>query len=783
MPPQLEARLGRIPVRLKPPAGFATRDEDNFRLYADDRRESPLAFAESVVAGLSDEPRWLDSRYLYDTAGSAIFDEITRTPEYYQTRTEEALLAAHARALRALTGDVALAELGSGSSAKTCHLLDAWTAAGPSRYLPIDVSAAPLVTACRTLAARYPSLTIEAIAASYERALPLLTGASPMLVAFLGSSLGNLGRQAEEDFLSRVWQHLSPGDYFLVGLDFAKEAAPLEAAYDDADGVTARFTRNLFVRMNRELGTQIPIDAVKHVAYYNEARERIEIFAEFTAPVTVEIPALGQKFRIARGERIRTELARKYRPDAITAAIERHGFRRTFRADDDAHGFGIFVFQRLGAKRGRPRSEPTNRDEMDELAVLTAVRERTNALIAPLDETALTARPNALMSPIVWDLGHIAHFEATWLLGKTDPRLDPLYDPLRTPRAARDRLPLPSVAETRAYLTEIRAAVMAQAGRAEVRQQLGDGRYIRCLVAEHEAQHQETILQALGLREELAFCPDFLTSASPAAPLLPCNDSVLVPSGPFVMGTDDFDWAYDNERPAHEVDLPAFRMDVAPVTNNQYLAFMNDGGYLRRELWSEAGWRWAKDTGANAPGHWRFHEGRWQAVVFGERLPLDPNAPVVHVSWFEADAYARWAQKRLPTEAEWEKAAAWELGGQRSRRFPWGDDAGDARHANLGQRRLEPAAVGTFPAGRSAFGCHQMLGDVWEWTSSWLTGYPGFRSFPYREYSEIFFGSTYRVLRGGSFATAPIVARNTFRNWDFPERRQIFAGFRCAADV
>jgi iron(II)-dependent oxidoreductase len=223
------------------------------------------------------------------------------------------------------------------------------------------------------------------------------------------------------------------------------------------------------------------------------------------------------------------------------------------------------------------------------------------------------------------------------------------------------------------------------------------------------------------------------------------------------------------------------------VTNQAYFAFMADGGYRRRELWSEAGVAWLERTRCEAPAHWRHRpEGpreslaAWQASTFGRLGPLHPAGILSHVSFYEAEAYARWAGARLPTEAEWEKAAAWDAANQRSRRYPWGDSAWDPRRANLGQERLEPATENSYLEGRSAYGCLQMLGDVWEWTDTWFDGYPGFQSFPYPQYSEVFFGERYRVLRGGSFATSPHVARTTFRNWDLPERRQIFAGFRCA---
>jgi iron(II)-dependent oxidoreductase len=754
-------------------------------VHADPVRDAPLAFALSVAAGLDDQPRWLDSRYLYDDAGSALFEQITRQPEYYQTRTEDRLLARHARAIRDAVGDVTLVELGAGSASKTRRLLDAWTERGPSRYVPVDVSAACLSEACQALGRDYRGLRIEALASCYERALPVLRQASPMMLAFLGSSIGNLGRYEQDDFLGLLADHLAPDDFFLVGLDFAKDAAILEAAYDDAAGVTAAFTRNLFVRMNRELGTAVPVEAVHHVAVYNQSLERIEIYAELDREISVALPALGRRFRVGPRERIRTELSYKYRPRSATAAVERHGFRLIWSSADEQAGFGLFLFRRLGRSvPGRGVRRAGWEAQLDRL------RARTLEIVAPLSEEDLVRQHSRLMSPLVWDLGHLAHFEAQWLLRKLDAEapggeeLDAIYDPQLTPRAERDRLPIPDLPRTRRYMDEVRALSRRQLEVIERgRGRLMDGGLVVQLVAQHEAQHQETMLQAIALREDIAYQPAFVERRPGPPGGRPTERSVLVPAGPFLMGSDDVAGTYDNERPAHEVDLPAFRIDVAPVTSGEYLVFMQDGGYRRRELWSEAGWRWREQAVAEAPVHWRPDGDGWRAMVFGRPVPIDPECPVVHISWYEADAYARWAGKRLPTEAEWEKAAAWDPGRHLSRRYPWGDRPPEADRANLDQRRLAPAPVGSYPRGRSPYGCLQMLGDVWEWTDSWFDGYPGFESFPYREYSEIFFGRQYRVLRGGSFATAALVARNSFRNWDYPERRQIFSGFRCAETV
>jgi iron(II)-dependent oxidoreductase len=257
---------------------------------------------------------------------------------------------------------------------------------------------------------------------------------------------------------------------------------------------------------------------------------------------------------------------------------------------------------------------------------------------------------------------------------------------------------------------------------------------------------------------------------------------VAIPAGPFDLGvaTGAPRFSYDNERPAHRVDVPAFRIGRTPVTNATYLSFAEGGGYERREWWSDEGWSWKEDYDIARPGGWTADlRSEWRA---GRLEPLDPQRPVVHVSWFEADAFARAHGARLPTEAEWEKAATWDQERGARRSFPWGEDPCSPARANLDGAAYGAAQAGAFPDGAAASGCLGMIGDVWEWTASPFTGYPGFAAHPYREYSEVFFGEEHRVLRGGSWATSSRVASATFRNWDFPQRRQIFAGFRLARD-
>jgi iron(II)-dependent oxidoreductase len=302
------------------------------------------------------------------------------------------------------------------------------------------------------------------------------------------------------------------------------------------------------------------------------------------------------------------------------------------------------------------------------------------------------------------------------------------------------------------------------------------------MIAQHEQQHDETMLITHQLRKGAPA----LTAPPPGPPppdaiRLPAE--VLVPGGPFTMGTSTEPWALDNERPAHSADVPSFYLDTTPVSNASYQEFIAAGGYDDERWWSPAGWAHRQRAGLEAPLYWRRDGAGWLRTRFGLTEPVPPAEPVLHVCWYEADAYARWAGRRLPTEAEWEKAARFDPQAGRSRRFPWGDADPSPALANLGQRHLQPAPVGSYPDGAAPCGARQLVGDVWEWTSSDFQPYPGFRAWPYREYSEVFFGGEYKMLRGGSFGADPVVCRGTFRNWDYPVRRQIFAGFRTARDA
>ena len=347
------------------------------------------------------------------------------------------------------------------------------------------------------------------------------------------------------------------------------------------------------------------------------------------------------------------------------------------------------------------------------------------------------------MSPLVWDLGHIAAFEDLWVCRETGreplrPELTAVYDADETPRADRGDLAYLRRNEAVAFMDDVRARTLSA---------LPDvSPFIAEMLIQHEHQHNETMLQALQLAEPGVFAPERRTPAGTAA-----TGSLEMEGGRMEVGDAGAGFAYDNERPRHAVVLEPYLIDRAPVTNGEYRAFVEDDGYGRRELWSEEGWTFREREGWERPRYWT-EDGRERR--FDRTDQLEPELPVMHVSWFEACAYARWRGARLPTEAEWEHAAA----------------TAEPERGTLDQLGFGPGPAGPF------------VGDCWEWTATVFGGYPGFEAYPYREYSEVFFDSGYRVVRGASWATRPRVARVSFRNWDHPQRRQIFAGFRCAED-
>jgi iron(II)-dependent oxidoreductase len=411
---------------------------------------------------------------------------------------------------------------------------------------------------------------------------------------------------------------------------------------------------------------------------------------------------------------------------------------------------------------------------------LEKAREQTLALVDAVSDRDLERVHSPLMSPLVWDLGHIAAFEDLWLahrlggLALVHPDLMDVYDAFETPRAGRGELPFLRRGDAEHYLATVRERVRSL-GLAADEPLVG-------LVLRHERQHAETMLQTLALAGLEGWRPPIRASPlaveGAAASGLELIE-VAAASVPVGAGPDGF--AYDNERPEHEVEIESFAIGRVPVTNADWIAFVADGGYQRAEWWSDEGWAWRVAEQIELPLRWldSATERRLDGVH-----PIDPRTAVVHVSCHEAEAFAKSRGVRLPTEWEWEVAATWDPALAIKRTWPWGEAAPEPRHANLIESGVfAPLAAGALSDGASPCGALGMIGDVWEWTASEFRGYPGFVAYPYREYSEVFFGPDYRVLRGGAFAASADVITPTFRNWDYPLRRQIFSGVRVASDV
>jgi gamma-glutamyl hercynylcysteine S-oxide synthase len=439
--------------------------------------------------------------------------------------------------------------------------------------------------------------------------------------------------------------------------------------------------------------------------------------------------------------------------------------------------------------------------EVEEIAKqMERTRLRTLSLFDLAREEDLHESPGFGFRPIIWHLAHIGVFEAYWLLQKLkgeaapDERFERIFDPINTPREESKNLP--SRREMEAYLTRVRERTLRYLNETEFSEAdplLRDAFVFR-LVLEHEQQHQETLAYLFHLlnpskksRPALSATIDKSNgvSSDKFATRLPAKagEMASVAEGVFPMGANAEMFAYDNERPLHTVHVPAFRIDKLLTTNEEYAHFIKEGGYRRREWWSDEGWEWREREDWKAPLYWTQRTGEWRVKgMFDESLMAAELHPVTGVSWYEAEAYARFMKKRLPTEAEWEKAASWDAEREQKRRYSWGDDEPSPEVCNFNYHFWGTTPVGSFPEGVSAYGCLDMTGNVWEWTSSPFMGYPNFKAFPYPEYSETWFDGDHRVLKGGSWATQASTLRISFRNFFRRHFRIAFAGIRCAGD-
>ena len=455
----------------------------------------------------------------------------------------------------------------------------------------------------------------------------------------------------------------------------------------------------------------------------------------------------------------------------------------------------------------------------DLIATMREFRARTLALVNDLDGAQLIGPRIAIVNPPLWEIGHVAWTQEFWALrhlGGEKPILengDRLYNSTDVAHDTRWELLLPSRESTLGYMNEVLERSIALIENcAELS---ADEFYFYWLTTFHEGMHAEALAytrQTLGYAApSFASKPERTNSSSASF-----AGDVAIPGGNFTIGaTRDFPFVFDNEKWAHEADIKPFLIARAPVTNGEFLGFVEDGGYRQRRYWSDDGWQWLESGGApqleksfakffnktlnepveitafkerlDHPVYWHpLDHGRWQQRVYDRLVLLNEDLPVVHVSWYEAEAYCNWAGRRLPTETEWEVAASAEPAangkalGEYRRHYSWGDDAPSAELANLDWRAGGLVEVSAHAAGDSAFGCRQMIGNVWEWTADDFSPYPGFSADPYKEYSKPWFG-THKVLRGGCWATSSLLIRNSWRNFYTPDRRDVWAGFRTCA--
>jgi iron(II)-dependent oxidoreductase len=417
---------------------------------------------------------------------------------------------------------------------------------------------------------------------------------------------------------------------------------------------------------------------------------------------------------------------------------------------------------------------------------LTDARRRTLDLIGDLSDAELLGPQLSIVNPLLWEIGHLAWFHEKWVLRHANGRpplrddSDALYDSSAVAHDIRWDLTLPSRTETLRYMARVHEQILDLLHR---RPPTGDEVYFILLSIFHEDMHTEAFTYT---RQTLGYTPPHFTAANgergsisdvPGGPWP--GDAPIAGGTLFLGATPDEPFIFDNEKWAHPVEVKSFAIARAPVTQAEFAGFVEDNGYHRRDLWSEDGWRWREAENTQNPVYWQRRASGWLRRDFDRWLPLEPHRPVLHVSWYEAEAYCRWAGRRLPTEAEWE-AAAGGLAATAKRHYPWGEEPPTAARANLDSFALHCCDVAALPAGDSASGCRQLFGNVWEWTQSDFLPYPGFVVDPYRDYSQPWF-RTHKVLRGGCWATRGRLLRNTWRNFYRPERRDVWAGFRTCA--
>jgi dimethylhistidine N-methyltransferase len=752
------------------------------------------ALAKDVREGFRYRPKSLPSRWLYEGAGSELFELITELSEYYPTRVERAILVEHATEIVLMSGASSVIEVGSGSSEKTRLLLDAFYEVDRlERFTAMDASEQRLHVSVTELGIRYPRTVVAGVVADFNEDLSGMPSGPGRLLMFLGGTIGNLEVAQRSRLLAHFASLLNNGEHVLIGTDLVKDPGRLVAAYDDSRGVTAAFEKNVLDVVNANLGADFDLDQFEYVARWDPQSEVIEMGLRSLGSQDVTIESLELSVHFDDGEEIRTEVSAKFRLAGVARELMSAGFDVVSQWQDAAGDFAVTLAKKDAGLFRVGRLEESNRPDgssndspAPSVQSYRDVRAATEALAQSLTAEDQTVQSMLDVSPTKWHRGHVTWFFEQFALIPHQLGYRPIDDRYlylfnsyyesagrRHARGERGLLSRPGVAEIASYRESVDEAMdrLLVAGPSQEVSALVE------LGLHHEQQHQELILMdikhVLGVHP---FAPSYApveiaalqTLASPSLGWVP-HPGGLVEIGAHsptnTMGAMDFacGFVFDNEAPRHAVWLEPFAIADRLVTAGEWLQFIDDGGYDHASLWLADGWAANQAERREAPLYWTMGRDGWEVFTLHGRQPVMSDVPVVHVNYYEADAFARWAGARLPTEAEWETVAA---------TSPSPESSPIALHP----RPARPA--------RFKYEPRQLFGEAWQWTSSAYLPYPRFEPLKgaIGEYNGKFMVGQH-VLRGSSAITPAGHARATYRNFFPPGARWPFTGVRLARDM